>query len=103
MLDVDLTQVSEYLLEVCYGGLNKSLISQGGRECTEFLPNDQKIYETMFSTLIMSAAGIISYKTISLPKVYPKDTNPFGQRLLLLSLGMTVRNIETTATTEKIL
>ena len=88
MLDVDFTQISEYFQEVCYGGLNKSLVSQGGKECAEFLPNDQKIYETMVSTLIMSTASIISYKTISLPKVYPKDRNPFGQRFLLLSLGL---------------
>ncbi|KAI6649604.1 putative membrane protein [Oopsacas minuta] len=94
MFGFDYTQVSSYLEEVCYGGLNKSLVSQGGRACAEYLPYNQKIYETMITTIIMSTASIISWKTIKLPKIFPKDRNPLGQRILLLSLGF-VFGIET--------
>ena len=80
--------------EVCYGGLNKSLVSQGGKQCAEFLSFEQKIYETMLSTIFMLITSIITWYFISLPKIYPKDTNPLGQRLLLLSLGL-IFGIET--------
>ena len=94
MLDIDFTAISEYMQEVCYGGLNKSLVSQGGKTCTEYLSFEQKIYETLISTAIMLIAFILSWYSISLPKEYPEDTNPLGQRVLLLSLGF-IFGIET--------
>ena len=88
MFETEIQEIREYLEEVCYGGLNTSLVSQGGSECAEFLTLKQKIYETSLSTLIMVISGIIAWKMIGLPKTYPKDRNPFGQRCLLLTVAL---------------
>ena len=71
---------------VLYDGIRPHIPGQGGEECINFLSPRQLVGETLLATTIMVVAGSLSWRTFTMPRVFPKGDEPLIKRFLLTFL-----------------
>lgn len=71
---------------VLYDGIRPHIPGQGGEDCINFLSPRQLVGETLLATAIMVVAGSLSWRTFTMPRVFPKGDEPLVKRLLLTFL-----------------
>ena len=75
-----------------YSGVNYSLAGNGGEECLRYIPNYQKLIETV----LISAVGFLEIKTsyphlklADVPVNSSSNVDRFGKKLLLVVMSLT--------------
>jgi hypothetical protein len=75
--------------DALYGGIRPEIPGYGGKECASYLPPYQMIGETLLSTAMMIVVGILGWKTLTMPKVFPKHEDLASKRFLLVFMCLT--------------
>lgn len=73
---------------VMYGGIRPDIPGHGGEECARYLSPRQMIGETLLSTTIMVVVGVLAWRKLTLPRVFPKHEDLTSKRLLLTFMAL---------------
>jgi hypothetical protein len=71
---------------VLYGGIRPEIPGHGGDECANYLTPKQMIGETLLSSTIMVVAGTLAWRTLTMPKTFPRHEDLLSKRALLAAM-----------------
>ena len=75
--------VLKSVANVIYGGIRPEIPGHGGEECAHYLSPLQMIGETLLTTAIMAVAGTLGWKTLTMPRTFPRHEDLRSKRFLL--------------------
>ena len=71
---------------VLYGGIRPEIPGHGGDKCANYLTPKQMIGETLLTSTIMVVAGTLAWRTLTMPKTFPRHEDLLSKRALLAAL-----------------